>query len=50
MAATYVTMEDNPASGGFPQNMGNLQSTTGSRTNKKGMQTVPDEEESGEDE
>ena len=49
MAATYVTMEDNPASGGFPKNMGNLQSTTGSR-NKKGMQTVPDQEESGEDE
>jgi len=51
LAATYVTMEDNPASsGGFPQNMGNLQSTQGTYgKKKKGLQTVPDNE-SGEDE
>eukprot|EP00486_Rosalina_sp_Unknown_P015277 CAMPEP_0201587062 /NCGR_PEP_ID=MMETSP0190_2-20130828/139372_1 /ASSEMBLY_ACC=CAM_ASM_000263 /TAXON_ID=37353 /ORGANISM="Rosalina sp." /LENGTH=43 /DNA_ID= /DNA_START= /DNA_END= /DNA_ORIENTATION= len=42
-------MEDNPASGGFPNNMGNLQETKGTYGKKRGMQTVPDNEESGED-
>ena len=52
LAATYVTMEDNPASGGFPQNMGNLQASSKGTygKKKKGMTTVPDNEESGEDE
>eukprot|EP00486_Rosalina_sp_Unknown_P004694 CAMPEP_0201571072 /NCGR_PEP_ID=MMETSP0190_2-20130828/13660_1 /ASSEMBLY_ACC=CAM_ASM_000263 /TAXON_ID=37353 /ORGANISM="Rosalina sp." /LENGTH=819 /DNA_ID=CAMNT_0047995337 /DNA_START=127 /DNA_END=2586 /DNA_ORIENTATION=+ len=50
LAATYVTMEDNPASGGFPQQMGNLQATTGTygKKQKKGMTEIGDE--SGEDE
>lgn len=50
LAATYVHMDENPQHGAFPAEMPMSSSTTSTKTNRKGMQTVPDAEESGEDE